>query len=192
MAPSYKSLLFSLIALFLFSQNKAAAQTESEIFTAKNSIHVELAGNSYGYALNYGRIFYQKDRLKISASAGFSLRYRRASEPIRPAYLVPVFPAEITAFWGKSKGHLEFGIGFLTYRERRYIFDKDFPRNIREQPYWGKTIVPRIGYRYQKSAGGFFFRAGYTPTFGFERYEGAEKKVIFNPYGIGLSLGWSF
>jgi hypothetical protein len=200
MALSYKSLLLTLMSVFVFSQYKLFAQVEketktessSEIFTAKHAIYAELAGNSYGYALNYGRIFYQKDRLKISASAGFSLRYRRASEPIRPAYLVPVFPAEITAFWGKSKGHLEFGIGFLTYRERRYIFDKDFPRNIREQPYWGKTLVPRIGYRYQKPAGGFFFRAGYTPTFGFERYEGAEKKIIFNPYGIGISLGLSF
>jgi hypothetical protein len=191
MLLSYKSLLFSLIALFLFSQNKAVAQTEAEIFTAKNSIHAEFTLPIFNYSLNYGRMIYQKDRLKVAISAGFSLRYRSRTEPVS-SYWSPFIPLEITAFWGKSKHNLELGIGYYTYQERRYFFDEDFPTNIREEPYWGKTLVPRIGYRYQKPAGGLFFRAGYTPTFGFESFEVDEDKVGFNPYGIGLSLGWSF
>ncbi len=189
-----KSLLLSVMALFVLSQNNATAQaeTEAEIFTAKNSIHAEFLLPSFNYSLNYGRIFYQKDRLKISASAGFSLLFKRANEPIHSGYVVPVIPAEITAFWGKSKHHLEFGLGFYTYREKSYIFDEDFPRNIREEPYWGKTILPRIGYRYQKPAGGFFFRAGYTPLIGFNSFGDLEKQVNFNPYGFGSGFGVSF
>ena len=180
----------------MFVQNKLLAQSETvtkaEIFTAKNSLHAEFLLPSLNYALNYGRIFYQKEKLKISASAGFSLLYQKADEPIHQAYWVPGYLAEITAFLGKSKHHLEFGIGFYTYREKRFIFDEDFPRNIREEPYWGKTILPRIGYRYQKPAGGFFFRAGYTPSIGFESIDESADGVNFIPFGAGISLGISF
>jgi hypothetical protein len=169
-----KYILYALIGFSMFAQNKLFAQSETEtkaeIFTAKNSLYAEFLFPSFNYVLNYGRIFYQKERLKISASAGFSLLYKKGNEPIHQAYWVPVYLAEISAFYGKSKHHLELGFGFYTYREKSYIFDVNFPRNIREEPYWGKTILPRIGYRYQKPAGGFFFRAGYTPSIGFEIY----------------------
>jgi hypothetical protein len=188
------------MALFVFSQNKLLAQVEketktkksAEIFTAKNSIYGELLGTSYGYAINYGFIFHQKEKLKFSTSAGFSLRYRKGSEPIFSGYLIPAFSTEITALWGKSKGHLEFGTGFVVNRNKQFIFDEDFPRNIRERQYWGKTIVPRIGYRFQKPDGGLFFRAAYTPWIKFNNIEGDGEKVKFLPFGIGLSLGWSF
>jgi hypothetical protein len=120
------------------------------------------------------------------------MRYRNEDVRISPGFWVPTFSTEITALWGKSKGHLEFGTGFVVNRNKQFIFDQDFPRNIRERQYWGKTIVPRIGYRFQKPDGGLFFRAAYTPWIDFNNFEGAEEKVDFNPYGIGLSLGWSF
>jgi|GEM_PF-472640 len=202
MSLPYKSLLFSVIFLFVFAQNKLLAQVEketkteksAEIFTAKNSIYGELGGTSYGYAINYGFIFHQKERLKYSASAGFSMRYQKFFEPIISGFLIPSFSTEITALWGKSKGHLEFGAGFVAYRNKEFIFDQGipFPDNIREEPYWGKIIVPRIGYRFQKPEGGLFFRAAYTPWIVFENFEVAEYKVDFQPFGIGLSLGWSF
>lgn len=48
MSLSNKFLHFSIMALFVFSQNKVFAQTEAEIFTAKNLIYAEFAGNSRG------------------------------------------------------------------------------------------------------------------------------------------------
>lgn len=191
-----KYIVYALIGFSMFAQNKLFAQsvteTKAEIFTAKNSIFAEFLLPSFNYSLNYGHIFYQKDRLKISASAGFSFLYQKANEPIHQGYWVPVYLAEISAFYGKSKHHLELGIGFYTYRQKRYIFDEDFPRNIREEPYWGKTIFPRIGYRYQKPAGGFFFRAGYTPSIGFDGIDESADGVNFIPFGAGISLGISF
>jgi hypothetical protein len=188
------------MALCVFSQNKLLAQVEketkteksAEIFTAKNSIYGELGGTSNGYAISYGFIFHQKERLKYSASAGFSMRYQNEILRVSSGFLIPSFSTEITALWGKSKGHLEFGTGFVAYRNKQFIFDKDFPGNRRERQYWNKTIVPRIGYRYQKPDGGLFFRAAYTPWIDFNKFEGAKHKVKFFPFGIGLSLGWSF
>jgi hypothetical protein len=188
------------MALFIFSQNKLLAQAEketkteksTEIFTAKHAIYGELGGTSTGYAINYGFIFHQKERLKYSASAGFSMRYQNEDVRVSSGFLIPSFSTEITALWGKSKGHLEFGTGFVAYRSKQFIFDEDFPRNIRERQYWSKTIVPRIGYRFQKPDGGLFFRAAYTPWIIFNNIEGDEEKVKFLPFGIGLSLGWSF
>jgi hypothetical protein len=189
--PSLKVILLCSIS-FVFSPNKVLAQaeveTESEIFTSKNSVYSEFSGPIFNYSLNYGRLIYQKDRLKVAVSAGFSLRYRSRTAPVS-SYWSPFIPLEVSAFWGKSKHHLGLGVGFFATRDRRYFFDEDFSNNIREESYWGKTLVPRIGYRYQKPAGGLFFRAAYTPTFSFD---GDEDKVAFIPYGIGLSLGWSF
>lgn len=187
-----KLLLFSIMAFLLCSQKNVFAQAEAEIFTAKNSVYAEIGGNSGGYALNYARIFHQKGRLKISASAGFSMLHRRAGEPISPSYWAPVFPAEITAFLGRSRHHFEFGTGFFAKQERDYIFEADLPDRIREKSYWDKFITARIGYRCQKPDGGFFFRAGYTPMVGFYNSVSAEKPVVFYPFGVGISLGISF
>ena len=173
-------------------EQETKSKTSDEIFKSKNLIYAEFGGNSGGYAFNYGRIIYQKDRLKIAASTGFSLMYGRGNERIFSTYWVPVFPAEITAFFGRSKHHLELGIGLVTYREKQFIFDEDFPRNIRERKYWGVSIVPRVGYRFQKPDGGFFYRVSYTPSINFKNFEGAENKANFFPFGLGISLGISF
>lgn len=200
MPLSCKSVLLTLMSVFVFSQYKVFAQVEketktessAEIFKAKHAIYGELGGTSTGYAINYGFIFHQKERLKFAAGAGFFMRYQDEDVRISSGFLRPSFSTEISALWGKSKGHLEFGTGFVAYRSKQFIFDENFPRNIRVRQYWGKIIVPRIGYRYQKPDGGLFFRAAYTPWIRFKNLEGDEEKVNFNPFGIGLSLGWSF
>ncbi|MHA7130250.1 hypothetical protein [Algoriphagus namhaensis] len=197
MSTTYKTLLFSIVALLIcayhpaFAQEEGQTESKAEIFTAKNSIFVESLWPSFSYSLNYDRIFYQKGALKLSARAGFSLLYNSRTGPTS-SFWAPFIPVELTGFWGKSKHHLELGLGFFATRNRRYFFDEDFPNNIREEPYWGKTFVPRIGYRYQKPEGGFFFRGGYTPTLGIENLEGDDEGSTFNPFGLSVSLGFSF
>lgn len=80
----------------------------------------------------------------------------------------------------------------FTLRNRTYIFDEDFSNNIREQIHWDQFIVGRIGYRYQKSAGGFFFRAGYTPMVEFNNSDTVYNGISLIPFGLGISLGMSF
>ncbi|MHA7130252.1 hypothetical protein [Algoriphagus namhaensis] len=186
-----------MISVFVFYQNKLVAQVENEtkaenstqIVKAKHAIFGELGGTSTGYAINYSYIFYQKRKLKFAAGVGFSLRHQEQDVRIASGFLIPSFSTEITALWGKSKGHLELGTGFVAYRSKQFIFYEDFPGNIRERVYWGKTIAPRIGYRYQKPDGGLFFRAAYTPWVRFKNLEGDGERVNFLAFGIGLSLG---
>jgi len=194
-------LLLSIIVLFVFSQNKILAQAEkdtktessAEIFTAKHAIYGELGGTSNGYAINYGLIFHQKGRLKYSASAGFFMRYRNEDVRISPGFLGTYFLDRDHCALGKSKGHLEFGTGFVAYRSKQFIFDEDF-LEILESGNIGVRQLFRglaIGIR-SLMVVLFFFRAAYTPWIKFNNIEGDGEKVKFLPFGIGLSLGWSF
>jgi hypothetical protein len=185
----------SLFILFVISgfSNHVAAQEEAEVFTAKNVVYAELLGNAGLYAVNYGRIFYQKDKLKLMGGLGFSMIPLKGFEPFYPNFWSPVIPVEFSAFWGKSRHHLELGIGSYVFQNRKYWFDPEFPPTyIREIVHWDTSVTMRIGYRYQKPEGGFFFRAGYTPRVDFTSFEFAEERVRFIPLGVGISLGKSF
>jgi hypothetical protein len=167
------------------------AQTEAEVFTAKNVVFAELGGNAGRYAVSYGRIFHQKGMLKLSGSAGFSMwhHYSTAVPASRSTYWLPAIPLEISAFLGKSKHHLEIGAGILSLLELSPIVDIDNSRISEEIGL--RSIVPvRIGYRYQKPEGGFFLRIGYTPYFTFPG--SPDGNIIFHPILAGLSLGKSF
>jgi hypothetical protein len=185
-----------IIAFWIFilcCQNPASAQEDTEIFTAKNMVLAELLGNSGLYAVHYGRILHQKEKMKLSGSVGFSLVPGKGFEPHYPNFLRPVIPVEVTAFWGKSRHHLEIGTGCFVFQDRKYMFDPEFPpTNLREVVHWDTSVTMRIGYRYQKPEGGFFFRAGYTPRVDFTSFESAENPVRFIPFSVGISLGKSF
>ncbi|SHN19598.1 hypothetical protein SAMN04488057_11023 [Cyclobacterium lianum] len=68
----FKMRLFLLLLTLAFVV-EGFPQTEAEAFTAKNAVYAELGGNAGRYAANYARIFHQKGKLKLSASAGFSM-----------------------------------------------------------------------------------------------------------------------
>jgi hypothetical protein len=181
---------FFLLAFVLCSEGQA--QTEAELFTAKNMVFAEAGGNAVRYAASYGRIFHQKGMLKLSGSAGFSMWYFNTSERYyntsRTTYWLPAFPLEISAFLGRSKHHLEIGTGItpnLAVTARR---DPSTSR-FRDKVALGANVPIRVGYRYQKPEGGFFFRVGYTPSFWLR---GSEGNIMFDPIWAGISLGMSF
>jgi hypothetical protein len=175
------ALIFALAISF-----GASAQTEPETFTAKNAVYLEVGGGSGIYAINYSKIFHQKGKLKLNASAGFSLLPHRLDS--KTTWL-PVVPLEISALYGKSNHHLEMGFGFTTYLTRSLAFDSKTFETI-DKVVFGAFIPLRVGYRYQKPEGGFFFRVGYTPFFEVPVREG--KNWSFYPYLAGVSFGKSF
>ena len=190
---SQKFLLSTIIVFLIGFQNYTFAQEEAEVFTAKNSLYVELLGNAGFYSVNYGRILHQHNRLKISGSAGLS--YFRQSSGARSIgisdYWTPMLPIEITAFWGKSRHHLEVGTGISFYSSQRLTYNPDFPPSNFQKDISLEAVLPlRLGYRYQKPEGGFFFRLGYTPLFNLN-LDSPEPVRFFPLYG-GISLGKSF
>lgn len=166
---------------------QAYAQNEAETFTAKNAIYLEVGGSSGIYAVNYSKIFHQKGKLKLNASAGFSM-WRNEKLDSRTSWL-PAIPLEVTAFYGKSNHHLEMGFGVTSYLGRTLAIDSE-TFEFRDKVVFGAFNPLRVGYRYQNPEGGFFFRVGYTPIIDFPPRTGGNWS--FNPYWAGVSFGKSF
>lgn len=135
-------------------------------WSARNALYIDL-GDTYqvNYSLNYSRIIYQNKTFALSAGAGFSI------EPVEfSRFWQPLFPLEATMVFGQKNHHWEGGLTFIPgiYYDQ-YTF-ADYPTNnepvkLITNKTFGSTAGLRIGYRYQKPAGGFFFRTGFTPTF---------------------------
>ena len=183
----YKSWLLLVLVISLSISNEASAQTEPETFTAKKAVYLEIGGSSGRYAINYSKIFHQKGKIKLNASVGFSI-WRNEINDFKTIWL-PVVPLEVSALYGKSKHHLEMGIGFISGLDRTLDFDSE-SLELEDKVVFNAAIPLRIGYRYQKPEGGFFFRVGYTPIIDFPPRTGGNWS--FNPYWAGVSFGKSF
>jgi hypothetical protein len=161
---------YLLLILVLTVSNPCISQQDSnKLFTNRNSLYLELAGNAGYYSINYDIIFYQKGNFKIDWRNGFSLL---------PIINLPIFfPFEVNTLFGKSKHHLECGLGYTPV-----IFLGETDKKYRD------IFLFRLGYRYQKPEGGFLFRMGFTPGIS-NINEDAEYR--FGPW-FGISIGKSF
>lgn len=146
---------------------------------ARNAAFIELLGNAGLYSLNFDRIYYYKEKLKISARLGF------APQP-HGWYFEQVYVAENNFILFSNPHHLEIGLGATM--QRRY---NQRPEN--EEEYFWENIwfgVLRTGYRYQKQDDGFFFKAGLTPIFM------SRDALGFHPnyfqFWLGVGVGVSF
>jgi hypothetical protein len=187
MSPKFKSAIIS--ALVFAISFSASAQKEAKTFTAKKMIFVELGGNAGQYAFNYGNLFYQKGALKVIGNLGFSLW----ANPIEGSTIwLPVIPLEVSALLGKRTHHLELGVGITQYLESQVnsTFESGTLVQTRGPNHLAAILPFRIGYRYQKPEGGFFFRIAYTPFF--KLPDKFREDWSFQPIHAGLGLGWSF
>ena len=184
--------LFGFLCVKFVFSTSAFAQNETQAFEARNALYLELGGSSGRYALNYIMIIHQKDKLKLNVSAGFGLwHYTYSFGPNGPKETtwLPAIPVEFSAFWGRSNHHLELGIGMISYLESISQLNFDTFEETRKIMY--RTAFPlRIGYRYQKPGGGFFFRIGYTPFVNLPIL--GKENWNFEPRFAGISIGKSF
>lgn len=184
----------------------------AQSWTAKNAVSVDV-GDIYqlNSSVNYSRILFHKNTVTLTASAGISV------EPVAYSTLwQPLFPVETSLFTGNGKHHLEGGIWLIPGLYYDYYLYNDYlvstePTKIITKKAIGTTAGFRMGYRFQKPGGGFFFRLGFMPvlyssfTPFFLTYLDAGKdgcvlciysapsgkKAGFVP-GISISLGRSF
>lgn len=76
-----------------------------------------------------------------------------------------------------------------------YISNPDDPNShITHVNYSNLRAIGRLGYRFQKPEGGFFFRVAYTPnTFVWSAIPGAERSLFRGIWHwFGISVGKSF
>ena len=182
---SFKNILISALFLFLVFISKAqddyAHRTPRDYSKkpAKNAGFIELGGNAGLYSLNFDRIYYYKDKLKISARVGFAPHFNGI-------YIEQEYVLENNFILFTNPHHLELGLGATLqrrYNERPGQIDNYFWENI-------LFSVWRCGYRYQKQDDGFFFRAGLTPVVMSHDEEGFHSNYF--QFWAGASFGISF
>lgn len=146
---------------------------------ARNAAFIEIAGNSTLYSLSFDRIYYYREKFKMSVRGGFALLPN--SRHLEQTYI-----AEHCFILFSNPHHLEFSAGLTL--QRRYNGKPDDP-----EVYFWENIwfgVWRCGYRYQKQEEGFFFRAGLTPVMMSKDAEGFHPGYFQLWAGIGV--GTSF
>lgn len=165
-----------------FKQNlKAHPYPGDSIKPAKNSIFFELGGNGGLYSVNYDRLIFSKKNFKISGRIGGSIM---PYEIKNPRLYVFSYPIEINFFYGK-KSNIEIGIG-CTPVFLQYSLD------ILKTYYIYANPIIRLGYRYQKPNGGYYFRAGmliYSVVYSFPGY---YADWYTDRLWLGLSFGYTF
>lgn len=146
---------------------------------AKNAAFIELGGNAGLYSLNFDRIYFYKEKLKVSARAGFA--------PIFVGRLIEQrYVLENNFILFPNQHHLEIGVGATMHRSfNQHPIDSTnyFWENI-----WYSVL--RCGYRYQKKDDGFFLRLAVTPVFFRKDVEGFHPNYF--QFWIGASAGLSF
>jgi len=159
-----------LFVILTYTQTCFSQEKPDTVQLKRNSVYIELVGNTGLLSVNYDRILYHKNNFKLAGSVGFS---------IFPSNTCPVlFPIEINGLYGKTKHYFEYGIGFTPV--------------IYLGPEGGDPaaiILLRFGYRYQKTNGGLFFKIGFTPVI--QRADDKFGTLGFTP-SAGLSFGWTF
>jgi hypothetical protein len=168
-------------ALLLSAATPAAAQVR-----ARNSIYAELLGNGGLYSINYDR------RL---GGGGASVRVGAAMWETEGGLFVSVpderhrfllAPVLLNLLTGAGTHHLELGGGVL-------VGSETVTRGLGSPSERSALLsaTGTLGYRRQPPDGGFVFRIGLTPVYGFGPEDTAypEKGFFFSG---GLSLGISF
>jgi hypothetical protein len=143
----------SLLALLLLLAGTGFAQ--SAPFSARNALYLEAGGTGLILSLNYERLLYQREGFRAG------LRVGAMTDPTtffyEGSYNRAGLPLEAVGLFGQRNHHLEVGMGVT----QTVIFDviKNSSYELGElviergNEYFA-TVLGRLGYRYQRPAGG--------------------------------------
>lgn len=158
----------------------AALSTPASAQQARpNTAYLELLGSGGAWSVNFERAL-GAFRVRLGF-AGWS------SSDLFGAGTTGYTTVPITLSHVKGDGnhHLETGVGVTVGRR---TFESSFDAGERSQ---FTTITGILGYRYQKPAGRFVFRAVLTPMYGLGTVESAYPDKGFFP-SLGISFGTAF
>ena len=156
-------LLAFFSTVFCFSQDSIDDPNTEHTQTGQHTVYTELLGNAgLLYSIGYDYTIKLKGKEKLSFNCGFQYFYGMYS-------LSP----QINYLQGKKKNHYrDLGIGVICSNELT-------------------AILFRIGYRYQREDGGFFFKIAYTPAFtDFQLLSRKEWRLM--PIWGGVAFGYTF
>lgn len=184
----------------------------------RNSVYGEIGGQGITYSISYDRLFNVKRRVKTSITVGLNFF---GTFKTRDYSMYIGFPVSYNFLFGKKNNHLELGLG-VTILNNIYSYNYEIvtQTNGYSQSFFFRAtptdrylyLTPKIGYRYQRPNGGFFFRVTLTPWISIvNSYEEIKnngkiyKEKVYATfdgvgdfYGspafpwLGLSLGYTF
>lgn len=160
MKTLFISLTFLLIGFTSLAQ---------EVFTKKNTIAIGTYHPSIG--ISYDRIWLQKSAWKFSSR--ISINSFNFKEDI-------VAGLGLYAFRGKRYGHIQFGLNYTFWNSKNYV------NSVLVREGTSHSIIPSIGYRYQRPNGGLFFTTNVGPRLGL--FEGSIRTDLHINLGIGFSF----
>lgn len=180
--------LFALTNIISFAQiSTREINNDSTIQKTdmKNTVYAEILGNAAGLSITHDRIVFRKNNISLSLCLGVgmvpsNLINGALNNGVKPNYLVYGIPISTNLFWGRKNNHLETGLG-LTYQQGMTGIGEKYSKTI--------FAVARIGYRYQKEGGGFFWKIGLTPFFAIADF-GVIKSIPIVPLA-GIALGYT-
>jgi hypothetical protein len=133
---------------------------------ARNAIYIEIFGSSGAYYnVGYDRLLVRKDKMSFRGIVGFQYNYLDGGIPDEGGFS---FAPQMSFLYG-NKHHLELGVG-LIYQLGTFT-----------------NGTFRVGYRFQKPAGGFLFKVGFTPIYFPKGFFGSP----ILPWG-GIAFGYAF
>ena len=148
-------------------------------FAQNNTIYIELLGNGLLYSLNYDRMV--TDKISVRAGyGGLTVSNSTVSSGVIVTEDIKITLIPVLANYLRGEGNhkLEIGGGIV-------LVSLDYTGNVADVDFSlaadGAIPTGNLGYRYQKSEGGFFFKASLCPFF-------AETMVT----SVGLGFGYSF
>jgi len=134
-------LCIGIIALLLLFSSSVFSQSTYKDKITKNTFYVEILGAAPVFSFCYGRQIILSPKDKLSIDIGIE-----EAPFISSRFSLGVSP-QISYLRG-TKNHFEIGFGMF------------------HDIYWGDYIpFPKIGFRYQKKTGGFFYKIEATPLF---------------------------
>lgn len=160
--------------LSILFNSKTFAQKDS-IEMSKNFLYLEIGGaGGYG-SVNYERVVLDKNKFVLTTRFGLSSYHiKDFKNKFNPDVLIPL---AIYGSYGKNH-KIELGVGQILTN----IVQFDFIENNLSRKTNFHTFLS-VGYRYQKSTGGMFFRFTYNQIFEFNEYLN---------HWAGISFGYTF
>lgn len=147
---------------------------------APYSLYFELFGNGGIYSVNADY------RLSEDFSARLGFVSWSASGFFGDRERLTAFPILVNYLYGRGNHWLETGLGVLTgHFKKRNAFGDTI------ENYTFTTLTGSIAYRYQRPAGGYFFKAGLTPMYSWAGEEKSYPDDGFLPW-FGVAWGVSF
>lgn len=175
-----------LLFLLIISVLNLLGRTENQ--NAKSTIHVDVLGEAITpVSIHYDRLIYDLNTSYVSVNAGLGY-FPKKDDDYKPILGIP-----ISVSWnlGKKNHHLDLGVGMtyssgFTQKRTREEPSDPFELIVKSSIYG----MARVGYKYQKPTGGFFFKLGITPVVELVKLEGSDLATSYPFFGIGLGVSF--